>query len=104
MKWRELVYLFKLIKSAGQRRPGLDDFDSLVLNGRVNLGFTNTIGLRLFTGYNLLGDVLQLQSRFRWRYAPGSDLFVVQQVNLNDDTWTPVLASVIAKASYRWEP
>ena len=82
----------------------LDDFDSLVLNGRVNLGFTNTIGLRLFTGYNLLGDVLQLQSRFRWRYAPGSDLFVVQQVNLNDDTWTPVLASVIAKASYRWEP
>ena len=82
----------------------LDDFDSLVLNGRINLGFTNTIGLRLFTGYNLLGDVLQLQSRFRWRYAPGSDLFVVQQVNLNDDTWTPVLASVIAKASYRWEP
>ena len=30
MKWRELVYLFKLIKSTGTRRPGLDDYDNLL--------------------------------------------------------------------------
>jgi Domain of unknown function (DUF5916)/Carbohydrate family 9 binding domain-like len=82
----------------------LQDFDSFLLNGRINFGFTNALGLRLFTGYNLLGDVLQVQSRFRWTYAPSSDLFLVQQVNLDDDAWTPVLASVIAKASYRWSP
>jgi hypothetical protein len=52
----------------------------------------------------LLGDVLQLQSRLRWLYAPGSDFILVQQVNLEDDLFTPVLVSVIAKASFYWSP
>lgn len=81
--------------------PG-PDFDSLVVNGRVNFGFTNTLGLRLISGYNLLGDVLQIQSRLRWIYATGSDLFLVQQVELDDDAWTPTNLSLIAKTSFTW--
>jgi hypothetical protein len=80
----------------------LPDFQSLVINGRVNFGFTKTIGLRLFGGYNLLSDVVQIQSRLRWIYAAGSDLFVVQQVNLDDDAWTPTNVSLVAKTSFRW--
>jgi hypothetical protein len=81
----------------------LAGFDSLTLNGRVNLGFTTRLGLNVFTGYNLLGDVLQLQSRLRWVYAPGSDLFIVYQLDLDDDDWRARFASLVAKSSFRWD-
>ena len=80
----------------------LPSFDSLTVNGRINFGFTRAFGLRLFTGYNLLQDLVLLQSRLRWTYARGSDLFLVQQVNLDDDTALPTDLSVIVKTSFRF--
>jgi hypothetical protein len=78
-----------------------DAFDSLVVNGRASFGFDNTIGLRLFAGYNLLGDVLQLQSRVRWIFVPGSDLIIVQQIDLDDASWRAKNVSLLAKTSFR---
>lgn len=80
----------------------LPDFESAVINSRVFFGFTPWLGLRLFTGYNLLGDVLQLQSRLRWIYVPGSDVFIVTQVDLDDDGWRPRATSIIAKTTIRF--
>ncbi len=78
------------------------DFESAIINSRLFFGFTRTLGLRLFTGYNFLGDVLQLQSRLRWIYAPGSDVFLVSQVDLNDDSWRPDAVSMVAKTTIRF--
>ena len=78
------------------------DFESFLLNGRVSFGFTPLLGLRLFTGYNLLGDLLQVQSRLRWTYLPSADLFVVAQADLDDDAWTPRFGSIVIKTTFRF--
>ena len=80
-----------------------NDFGSFVLNGRTTFGFTTTLGLDVYGGYNLLGDLLQIQSRLRWIYAPGSDLFIVYQLNLDDDDWSTRFTSMIVKTSYRFD-
>ena len=77
------------------------DFDSVVVNGRATLGFSPKIGLRLFGAYNLLGDLVQLQTRLRWIYMPGSDLFLVYQLNIDDDTGRARFVSMIAKTQFR---
>jgi hypothetical protein len=77
------------------------NFDSLVMNGRATIGFAPRLGLRLFGAYNLLGDVVQMQSRLRWIYLPGSDLFLVYQLNLDDDTGRALFMSFIAKTQFR---
>src|SRR6185369_15986504 len=59
----------------------LPSFDSITVNGRFTLGFTPRLGINLFTGFNLLSDLVQLQSRLRWIYADNSDLFLVTQLD-----------------------
>jgi hypothetical protein len=36
-------------------------------------------------------------------YAPGSDLFIVYQLDLDDDDWRARFASLVAKSSFRWD-
>ncbi len=79
----------------------LPSFDTLVLNGRFTFGFSSRLGLKVSTGYNLLDDLVQLQSRLRWIYGPGRDLFLVYQVDLDDDTARPRFVSMIAKTQFR---
>ena len=64
---------------------GRPDLNSAVVNARLALGFTPTLGWTNFVGYNHLSESLRLQSRFRWTWARGSDLFVVYQVDLGLD-------------------
>ena len=78
------------------------NFDSLVINGRTTLGFSPVLSLRFFGGYNLLNDVLRVQSRLRWTYFPGADLFVVAQTDLDDDLWVQRFSSIIVKSQFRW--
>ena len=84
----------------GDEPNALEGFDSVVINGRTTFGFTNDLGLNLYGGYNLLGDVVRLQSRLRWIYAPGSDLFVVYQLDLDDDAFKTQFTSLAVKATY----
>lgn len=83
-------------------RFGRPNFDSLVVNGRATLGFSPVLSLRFFGGYNLLNDVLRVQSRLRWTYFPGADLFVVAQTDLDDDVWVQRFSSIILKSQFRW--
>ena len=61
---------------------GRPDLNSAVVNARLALGFTPTLGWTNFVGYNHVSESLRLQSRLRWTWARGSDLFVVYQVDL----------------------
>jgi len=79
-----------------------NDFFSAVINGRCTLGFSPTLGLDLYGGWNRIYDRVLAQARLRWTYAAGSDIFVVYQNNLEDDDWTSVFQSLIVKVTYRW--
>ena len=69
------------------------------------MGFTTDLGLKVQVGWHDLDDRLQLQSRVRWTYLPGSDLFLVYQLDLDTDAGQPAFQSLQLKATFRypWE-
>ena len=78
------------------------DFDSVVINGSMNADFMPDLGLKLQVGWSQLEDRLQLQSRLRWSYLPGSDLFLVYQADLNSDATTVAFQSLQLKVTFRY--
>ena len=43
-----------------------------------------------------------MQNRLRWTYLPGSDMFIVQQMDLDDDSGAIRSTSFLVKTSYHW--
>jgi hypothetical protein len=79
------------------------DFNSSILNARIGLGFTRDLGLDTFVAWDNLADLVRLQARLRWTYLAGSDLFVVYQLDLDDDdAGITRFQSLLVKATYRW--
>ena len=78
------------------------DFHSGVVNGRVTLGFTPDLGLSVFAGWNHIAGLAQLQSRLRFSYLPGSELYLVYQLDLDADNGSPQFQSVVLKATVHW--
>jgi hypothetical protein len=78
------------------------DFDSLVVNSRVAFGFLPELGLDVTSGWSALADQVVLQSRLRWTWSLGSDLFVVYQANVRDDDGRLPFQSLLVKLTSRW--
>ena len=78
------------------------DFDSIVVNGSVNADFMTDLGLKVQVGWSHLDARIQLQSRLRWTYLPGSDLFLVYQADLNSDTDSLAFQSLQLKLTFRY--
>jgi hypothetical protein len=78
------------------------DFDSLVINGSMNADFMPDLGLKMQVGWSQLDNRLQLQSRLRWSYLPGSDLFLVYQADLDSDATTLAFQSLQLKVTFRY--
>jgi hypothetical protein len=78
------------------------DFDAMVVNGKVSFGFTPNLGLDLFTGWNRIEELLLGHARMRWTWAPGSDLFLVYQAQVEDDFTTERYQSLLLKGTWRW--
>jgi hypothetical protein len=98
--------LFRMRAGADYRHIVFDDarlgFDSLTLNSRFTFGFTTMLSLNSYAGYNLITDLVRVQNRLRWIYLPGSDLFIVQQLDLDDDVGDMKSTSFMVKTSYHW--
>jgi hypothetical protein len=77
-------------------------FASMVLNGKLSFGFTRDLGLDLFVGWNRIEDRLLGNSRLRWTWAPGSDIFLVYQVETEDDFSAERFQSLLVKATWHW--
>ena len=60
------------------------DFNFGFLNGNVDVAFTRNILWDTLVRMNLQpgGERLGFQSRFRWRYMPGSDIFLVYRTDV----------------------
>lgn len=81
------------------------DFDAVTVNGRLTFGFTNDLSLALFSGYNLLGELVQIQTRLRYSFLPGSDLYLVYQMDLDAAAAadaTAELMSLLLKSTVRF--
>ncbi|MGB0588595.1 MAG: carbohydrate binding family 9 domain-containing protein [Myxococcota bacterium] len=78
------------------------DFDSLVINGAMNADFLPDLGIKVQVGWSQLENRLQFQSRLRWSYLPGSDLFLVYQADLDGDATTLAFQSLQLKVTFRY--
>jgi hypothetical protein len=54
------------------------------LNGRLALGFSTTLGLDGFVGWNSVADLVRLQGRLRYRYFEGSDRMPKKMLPVTD--------------------
>ena len=81
---------------------GRTGFDSAVVNSRIALGLSRQVGIDLFGAWDRLDDEVQLQARLRWIWRPGSDLFVVYQLDLDDDRAVERFQTLLVKLTMRW--
>jgi hypothetical protein len=72
------------------------------LNGRVGLGFSPRLGLDAFAAWNNVADLVRVQGRLRFRYADGSDIFVVYQHDLTQ-AGQERFRSLMVKLTYQWQ-
>lgn len=77
-------------------------FHSATINARMTFGFTPDIGASLYTGWNYLADRIRLQARLRWSYLPGSDLFVVYQLDGRPEPFAEAFQSLLVKLTFRY--
>ena len=78
------------------------DFDSIVINGAANADFMTDLGLKVQVGWSHLDSRVQLQTRLRWTYLPGSDVFLVYQADLDTELDTLAFQSLQLKLTFRY--
>ena len=96
----------RLDVSAGFNHVEFDDeragFDTLVVNSLATFGITNDLSATLQVGYNGLLDLMQLKTRLRWSYLPGSDIFLVYQLDLGIQPTRERFQSLLVKMTFRY--
>lgn len=98
--------LFRLDLDAGYDRAMFPDpskdFDAATLNARITMGFTPELVASFYTGWNYLADRLRVQARLRWAYLPGSDLFIVYQLDSQPDPFQELFQSLLVKLTFHY--
>ena len=77
-------------------------FDSIVVNGAVNVDVMTDLGMKVQVGWSHLDERVLIQSRLRWTYLPGSDLFLVYQADVNTEDSTLAFQSLQLKLTFRY--
>jgi len=72
-----------------------------LISPKLDFTFTKTLFWTTFVQYNSQGENLGLNSRFQWRFAPLSDLFLVYNDNyISSDNFSPRYRSFNLKLTY----
>jgi hypothetical protein len=71
-----------------------------LIGPRIELTFTDKIYWINYIQYNQQADNLNINSRFQWRFAPASDLFVVYTENFLPNGMTTKNRGIVIKVSY----
>ncbi|MFC5408219.1 DUF5916 domain-containing protein [Larkinella bovis] len=69
---------------------------------RVDLTMTNKLFFTTFVQYNEQARNVNLNTRFQWRYAPASDLFIVYTDNYLPGSLTVKNRALVLKLTYWW--
>jgi hypothetical protein len=67
---------------------------------KIDLTFTDKIFLTTFTQYNNQIDNVNVNIRFQWRFAPGSDLFIVYTQNSYPEDFESKNRGLVGKFTY----
>jgi len=77
--------------------------DIWLVGPRIDLTFSKQVFLTTFVQYNNQLDNLNINTRFQWRFAPASDLFIVYTDNYDTATLSNLLSrnrALVAKLTY----
>ncbi len=77
-----------------------NDADLFLIGPKIDVTFNDKLFLTTFVQYNNQSDNLNINSRFQWRYAPISDLFVVYTDNYFPDNFRVRNRALVVKLSY----
>ncbi len=72
----------------------------LLVGPKLDFTFTNTIFLTTWIQYNNQIDNINVNSRFQWRYAPASDIFLVYSENYFSDSFKSKNRALVIKMNY----
>lgn len=74
--------------------------DFWLVSPRIEIGFTRNIYWTTFLQYNTQNDNFNINSRFQWRFAPMSDLFVVYTDNYAVEQFGVNNRALVMKLNY----
>ncbi len=77
-----------------------NDTDLFLIGPKIDLTFTDRLFLTTFVQYNNQQENLNINSRFQWRYAPVSDLFIVYTDNYLPESLQVKNRALVIKLSY----
>ena len=80
-----------------------DNFGNTTLHlvgPQAEVNFSNSMFWTTFLQYNTQAENFNINSRFQWRFAPMSDLFIVYNDNYDTNALTPQNRGLIMKISY----
>lgn len=73
-----------------------------LISPRAELTLTNKIFLTTFLQFNEQTKNVNINTRFQWRFAPASDLFLVYTDNYFPENWQVKSRAVVLKFTYWW--
>jgi hypothetical protein len=73
-----------------------------LISPRAELTFTNKLFLTTFLQYNEQTNNVNINTRFQWRFAPASDLFLVYTDNYFPENWQVKSRAIVLKFTYWW--
>jgi len=71
-----------------------------LISPKLDITFTNKIFFTTFLQYNQQSDNFNVNSRFQWRFAPASDIFLVFTQNYLPDNFTTKYRAITLKFTY----
>lgn len=72
----------------------------LLIRPRMEVTFTKNIYLTTFLQYNQQADNVNLNARFRWRFLPASDIYLVYTENYWDNDFSSKNRALVFKITY----
>jgi hypothetical protein len=90
------------IKFPQNNEYGLINARFWLISPRLDVTFTKKIYLTTFLQYNEQNNNVNLNTRFQWRYAPASDLFIVYTDNYFPDSFLVKNRAFVLKLTYWW--
>jgi hypothetical protein len=81
---------------------GLENVAFWLVGPRLDVTFTKKIYFTAFLQYNEQTDNVNLNTRFQWRYAPASDLYVVYTDNYLPEGFAVKNRAFVLKLTYWW--
>lgn len=73
-----------------------------LIGPKVDVTFTNNLYFTTYVQYNDQQKNLNVNTRFQWRYAPASDIFIVYSENSMPSPYTPKTRQLVIKWTYWW--